>query len=305
MKTLLVVGASGFVGRHLALALLRDGYRVRCLARTPSRVEDLAKAGCEIVQGDICDARSVASAVATVDAVYLSIHTLSTQPASAAGQGFMDVERSGLETVVSACHTADVRRLIYVTFLGIAPDAPSAWVRGRWDAEQFLLNSGLDVTVLRPGQIVGVGGRGFDMMLANAKKPVALLMANARQRNRNIAVDDLIYYLVGVLEEPRAYGQCYDVGCDDVLTNDQMTDIAAEVLGRRHPVKLHIPMRLLRPLAPMIERRGKLPPGAITGIVDSLGTDAVGDPAPIRAILQRPPLAYREAVARALRPAAY
>lgn len=300
MKKTLVIGASGFVGKPVALALLAGGYEVGCLARSPAKVQDLARAGCESVQGDISDLASMQNALKAIDAAYISIHTLSPQPSAAAEQGFMDVERNGLENIVTACRTNGVRRLIYVTFLGISPDSPSAWVRGRWEAEQFLLKSGLDVTCIRPAQIVGVGGQGFNMMAANARKSVALTMAPGRQKMRNIALDDLVYYLVGVLDDPRAYGQCYDVGCDDILTNDQMMDVAADVLGRKHPAKLHIPPALLGTLSPLIERLSKLPKGAIKGIVDSLGTDAVGDPAPIRLILPRPPLSYRQAVEQAL-----
>jgi len=300
MKKILVIGASGFVGRRLAQALLEDGYEVRCLARNPAKVQDLATAGCEVVQGDISDLASMQRALESVEAVYVSIHTLSPQHSNTAGQGFMDVEMNGLQNIVVACQSNGVRRLIYVTFLGAAPDAPSEWIRGRWKAEQFLLQSGLDVTVIRPGQIVGVGGQGFNMMVSQAKKSTALVMGSGRQKFRNIALDDLVYYLVGVLNDARANGQCYDVGCDDVLTSEQMIDVAAEVLGRKHPKKIHLSRRFLRSLAPLIERVGKLPKGAITGLVDSLKTDSVGDPAPIRAILRRPPLPYRQAVERAL-----
>lgn len=300
MKKILVIGASGFVGKHLAQSLLAEGYEVRCLARNSAKVQDLAALGCEIVQGDISDPASIQRALDSVQAAYISIHTLSPQRSATAGQGFMDVEMNGLGNIVAACRTHGVSRLIYVTFLGVAPNAPSEWIRGRWKAEQFLLQSGLDVTAIRPGQIVGVGGQGFNMMMSQAKKSTAFVMGSGQQKFRNIALDDLIYYLVGVLNDPRAYGQCYDVGCDDVLTSDQMIDVAAEVLGRKHPKKIHLSRAFLRSLAPLIERVGKLPHGAMRGLVDSLKTDSVGDPTPIRAILPRPPLSYRQAVERAL-----
>ena len=300
MKKILVIGASGFVGGRLARSLLAEGHSIRCLARNPARVQNLATRGAEIVQGDVSDLASIRRAVEAVEAVYVSIHTLSPQPASTSRQDFMDVEMDGLENIVTACRAHGVGRLIYVTFLGIAPDAPSAWVRGRWKAEQFLLGSGLDVTVIRPGQIVGVGGQGFNMMVSQAKKRVAITLGSGRQRWRNIALDDLVYYLVGVLDEPLANGQCYDVGCDDVLTADQMIDIAADVLGRPHPIKMHISGKLLGAVAPLIERSSKFPRGSIKGIVDSLDMDAIGDPTAIRAILPRPPLSYRQAVERAL-----
>ncbi len=121
-----------------------------------------------------------------------------------------------------------------------------------------------------------------------------------QQKMRSIAVDDLIYYLVSVRNDPCAYQQCFDVGNDDVLTNSQMIDAAAEVLGRRHPTKLKISPTLLGALAPLIERVGKLPRGAIKGLVDSLEGDASGDPMPIRSILPRPLLSFRQAAERAL-----
>ncbi len=162
------------------------------------------------------------------------------------------------------------------------------------------LKSGLDVTVIRPGQIVGIGGFGFNTMVSQAKRPVSInLFGNGRQRMRNIAIDDIVYYLVGVLDDPHAYGQCYDVGCDDVLTNNQMIDIAADVLGRRHPMKIDLPSTILGSLAPLVERAAKMPKGSLKGIMDSVKTDSIGDPMPIRAILPRRPLPYREAVERA------
>jgi len=300
MKKILVIGASGFVGSHVARALLADGYAVRCLARNPARVEDLASIGCEIVQGDISDLASMRHALESVQAAYISIHTISPQHANTAGQDFMDVEMNGLQNLVTACQTHSVRRLIYVTFLGVAPDSPSAWVRGRWKAEQFLLNCGLDVTVIRPGQIVGVGGQGFNMMVAQAKRPVAPVLGSGRSKMRNIALDDLVYYLVGVLNDLRANGQCYDVGCDDILTNNQMIDVVADLLGRPHPIKVHLPLMLLGSFAPLIERMSKFPRGSVKGLLDGIQIDLIGDPTPIRAILPRPPLSYRQAVERAL-----
>lgn len=302
MKKILVIGASGFVGKHLAYALLAEGYAVRCSARTVAKVQDLATAGCEIVQGDMTNPEAMRRAFTSVEAAYISVHTLVPQKPDSAGQDFMDLELNGLQNIVTACRTNGVRRLIYVTFLGAAPDAPSAWIRGRWKAEQFLLNSGLDVTIIRPGMIVGVGGQGFNMMVSRAKQSRALVLGSGQQKFRTIALADLGYYLVGVLKDTRAYGQAYDVGSDDVLSGDQIIDRTAEVLGRGHPKKIHIllPKWLPGVFAPLIERITKLPKGALTGFLDSMKTDSIGDPMPIRSILTKPPLSYQQSVEDAL-----
>jgi uncharacterized protein YbjT (DUF2867 family) len=301
MKRILVLGASGFAGGHLAEGLLAAGYAVRCLVRDPARIGRLDASRFEIVQGDISDPASLERALDGVEAVYVAIHTLTPQPGGG-GQGFMDVETLGMRDLVAACRTKGVRRLIYITFLGISPDSPSAWVSGRWAIEQELRASGLDVTMLRPGQVVGVGGRGFDTMVSHARTSLAFGMGVGRRLSRNIAVDDLVYYLIGVLAEPRAYGQCFDVGSDEVLTYDQMIDTAADVLGRPHPIKIYIPKGLLIPLAPLIERLTGFPRGAVKSYFVVMDADAIGDPAPIRAILPRPLLTYRQAVEKALQP---
>ena len=142
MRKILVIGASGFVGGHVARALLASGHEVRCLARQPAKVQDLATAGCEVVAGDISDLASLEQALESVGAVYILFHTLAPQHASTAGQGFMDIEMKGLQNIVAACRPHGVRRLIYVTSLGITPDGPGEWVRGRWETEQYLLKSG-------------------------------------------------------------------------------------------------------------------------------------------------------------------
>jgi len=260
----------------------------------------LAAADCEIVRGDIADLASMQRAMESIQAVYISIHTLSPQQTNGARPRFMDIEKNGLQNVVTACRSHGVHRAVYVTSLGIAPDAPSEWLRERWQTERLLLNSDVDATVIRPGNIVGVGGRGFDTIMSQAKRRIAITLSGNRPKMRTIALDDLIYYLGGVLDDPRASQQCYDVGNDDVLAVNQMIDIVAEILGRGHPVKIQVPHALLGTFAPLIERISKLPTGAMEGFVDSLKPDPVDDPMPIRAILPRPLLSFRQAAERAL-----
>lgn len=301
MKTVLIIGASGFVGGHLARALLAQGYAIRCLARSPERLQSLADAGCEVVPGDISDAASVQRAANGVEAVYISIHTLSPQPGSGSGGArFMEVEKTGVQNVIAACRSCGVARVVYVTSLGMSPDARSEWLRERWHAEQLLLASGLDATVIRPGFIMGVGGRGFDTVVSSAKQRLTLTLSGNSPRMRCIALDDLMYYLVGVLDEPRAFGQAFDVGNDDVLSSNGRINRTADFLGRRRPAKIRVPMALLGALAPLIERVAKLPPGALKGFVDGLKADGIGDPLPIRAILPRPLLSFQQALERAL-----
>lgn len=301
-RPVLVIGASGLVGRRLTSALLARGHAVRCFARNPASVEDLAKAGCDIRQGDITDRVAVESAVDSVQAVYVTIHTLSPQPGASRGVRFMDIERQGLENVLSGCWAEGVRRIVYVTSLGISPDVRSEWLRERWQIEQQLLESGLDTTVIRPGHIVGVGGRGFDTMLGDAKRRFALTLGGDRPKMRTIGIEDVIYYLIAVLDDVRTFHKRFDVGNDEVLSTNELIDGIADVIGRRRPAKVQLPLSALRGLAPIIDRIGHLPEGAMRGLLDSLDVDLVGDPRPLQDILPRRLLSFSEAVLQAVDP---
>lgn len=299
-QPLLVIGASGLVGRGLVQKLLTQGRQVRCLARDPARVADLAASGCEIERGDIVDPAAVQRAMAGVGAVLVTIHTLSRQPGGGKQVRFMDIEGRGIDNVIAAARAADCRRVIYVTSLGIAPDAPGEWLRERWGIEQRLLDSGLDATVIRPGHIVGIGGQGFDTVLAQARRRIAVTMVGDWPLFRTIALDDLVDDILGVLEEPRAYGRRLDVGSDDVLSLNRMIDIVSDVLGRSPPAKLRIPRMLLRATGAVVGRMAGMPQGAFAGFVEALAADSIGDPGPIRSVLPRARLGFRDSVLRAL-----
>lgn len=129
----------------------------------------------------------------------------------------------------------------------------------------------------------------------------AIVLGDGTQKFRTIAVDDLTYYLAGVLDDPRSFGHHYGVGSDDVMTTGQTMDVAAHHLGRRRPVKIHVPSHLLGLAAPLVERVSGIPRGAMKGLADSTQVDMIGDPRSVRAILQRTPRSYRQAVVDALR----
>lgn len=210
----------------------------------------------------------------------------------------MDVEARGLRQVSEACTELGVRRVLYVTSIGVAEHAASSWLRGRWLTEQALFDSGLDVTVVRPGMIVGRGGDGFGIVARAATKPFAVAIAGPRQKFRTVAVDDLARDIVDLVDAPDAYGRSFEVGSDDVLTMQEMVKITATSLGRRPGVLLHIPAGMMQRLAPLAERIARVPRGAISGFVgDGPQADMIGDPTPLRTVLGRTDRPFREAIA--------
>ncbi len=296
---ILVIGATGFVGRHLSVGLLERAIPVRALVRDQARARALLPAAVELSVGDMTEPPTLDAALRDVRAVYVTVQTI-TRAQHGKARDFAEAELRGLEEVVAACRRAGVRRVIAVGLIGTRPDAANAWVRARARGERLLFGSGLDVTVIRPGVVVGRGSVGFDGVLAAARRRVAPIRGSGRQLWRPIGIDDLIAYLVGVLDQPAAYGRAFDVGTDEVVSYDSLVDATADVLGRAHPRKVHVPLRALRPLARVLEIVGRLPAGGLRAGLDHLGDDLVGDPRPIRALLPRPLLPLRAAVERSI-----
>jgi nucleoside-diphosphate-sugar epimerase len=300
MKTVLILGASGFVGEHLTRALLAEGYAIRCLTRDAKNLTELADEGCEIIEGDISDFVAVQQAVESCDAVYISIHTLSPQPSAGDHPHFMDIEMRGIKNVITACQLRNVSRVVYLTSLGIGPDEKSEWLSERWKAEELLLSSGLDATVVHPGIIIGMAGRGFNTVVTQSRRRIAVTMAGEHPKMRGIAIDDLVYYLVGMLEDTRTFNKRYDVGNEEVLSMNEMIDILAEMNDKRPPIKIQIPEGVLNVFAPFLGKIAKFPQGAVRGFIDALEVDSIGDPLPIRTLLPRRLMSFREAAKRAM-----
>lgn len=146
--------------------------------------------------------------------------------------------------------------------------------------------------------IVGRGGSGFGVIVNGATKRIALAISGPKQKFRTISVDDLAADLVDLMELPEAAGEIFEVGSDDVLTMKEMVAIAATSINRKPASLVHIPGGLIRLLAPIIERIGKVPPGAISGFVgEGPQGDMIGSPSAVRRVLGRSDRPFAQSIA--------
>lgn len=170
----LVSGATGFFGGHLVMALQAQGFHVRALARKTSDVTNLTALGVEIVYGDLSDAESLQKAAAGQRYVF---HTAGKVSDWGERHEFFAANEGGTARVIEACKRAGVERLVYIsslTVLGLphdgrtvdettpyGVDANDAYSASKIAGERLALaahsQSGLSVTVVRPGVIWGPG----------------------------------------------------------------------------------------------------------------------------------------------------
>jgi uncharacterized protein YbjT (DUF2867 family) len=230
----LVAGASGFIGRRLCPALIEAGHEVQAMTRRPESYEG----GGTAVYGDVHDPTTLQGALTGCQGAYYLVHSLDSP----------DFERKDADAAwafAEAAAAAGLQRIVYLGGLGDDADDLSAHLRSRRGVEQLLGSAGVPVTTLRAGIIVGHGGISWELTRQLVEHLPAMITPRwVRTRTQPIAIDDVVRYLVGVLELPEAADRAYDIGGPEVLEYVTMMRRVAQIQGRRFLV---MPVPLLTP----------------------------------------------------------
>ena len=229
-KTIVIAGASGFVGRALGRALhAAGGARVVGLSRSPHSPGDGFD---EWRAADLFSLRDAERALeGAAVAVYL-VHSM--MPSAALSQGrFEDLDLICADNFARAAQKAGVSRILYLG--GLVPDGSlelSAHLASRLEVERALGGYGVPVTTLRAGLVVGPGGSSFDMLLKLVERLPAMICPSwTATRTQPIALVDVVALLAYAVEHPATAGKIYDVGGPEVMTYREMMRTTAEVLG--------------------------------------------------------------------------
>lgn len=212
--TVLVTGATGYIGGRLVPRLLEEGRPVRVFVRSRGRALSRPWASqVEIVVGDVLDPKAVADALEGVDSAYYLIHSLSSGP------GFRQLDIKAARIFSQAARQAGVRHIVYLGALGDPEAGLSAHLRSRQECGLALRESGVPVTELRAGVIIGSGSLSFEMIRHLAERlPVMVCPKWIYSRIQPIAIYDLLEYLAAVLEVPECTGLIIEVGGRDATT---------------------------------------------------------------------------------------
>ena len=230
----LVTGATGFVGGHLVPPLRDAGHDVVALVRDPDRYD--APDGVTVVGGDLLDPETLSPAFEGVDAAYYLVHSMQS------GGDFEDRDRRAARNFVDAADDAGVDRVVYLGGLGEERDRLSEHLRSRREVEHLLEEGEFELTTLRAAIIVGAGSASFRMVYQLVKQlPVMVTPKWVSTPCQPIAIDDVVAYLVGVLDVPETAGGTYEIGGPEVMTYQSMLRRTAAALGRR-PLILPVPL---------------------------------------------------------------
>ena len=236
MFKLLVLGATGFVGSSVCEKLVeRSGgadSRIRVATRQRTRARHLQLLPTvEIDVGDVHDDATLALMLRDTDAVINLVAVLHGSEAE-----FERVHVRLPQRLATACARAGVRRLIHVSALGVAVDAPSRYLRSKARGEAALRAAGLDLTVLRPSVIFGERDR-FMNVFATLQSVFPLMpLAGASARFQPVWVDDVACAIARCLDTPATIGQTIECVGPRVSTLRELVELAGRWSGSRRPV---------------------------------------------------------------------
>ncbi len=308
--SIVIAGATGFVGHAVARALAQRAERPEIVGLTRGRT-DADGAWDRLVTCDLFSLKDVETAVAGARCVVYLVHSM--LPSARLVQGsFADLDLICADNVGRAAARAGVEQIVYLG--GLIPEDRelSAHLASRREVEAALGAHGVPVTTLRAGMVIGPGGSSFEIVKRLVERLPAMLLPRWTE-HRCQAIDlataaSLIEFVVG---RRAAYGQTYDIGGPDAPRYRDMIATMGELLDKRRPA-LGVPF-----LTPHLSRLWvsvvtRAPAALVAPLIESLHHDMVCRDRRLQDEAGLPGKTFREAARIALesetrtaRPAAY
>ena len=290
--TVLVTGATGYIGGRLVPRLVSRGHDVVCLARRPEAlstrpwIDDVT-----VVRGDLLDPGSLQGAFVGVDVAYYLVHSMGETG------DFREAEETAAHNFRVAAERAGIGRIVYLG--GLGDGELSKHLASRQAVGEILAAGSIPVTELRAAVIVGSGSLSFEMLRCLTEVlPVMTTPRWVRTRCQPIAIEDVLDIL-----EKSADSEVpgvVEIGGPDVLTYEQMMRIYAREAGLRP--RLIIPVPVLSPgLSSLwIGLVTPLPAAKARPLVSSLRNEVTVEGDRHLELLGRAPIPFAEAVRRSL-----
>jgi len=242
--SVVVTGATGYIGGRLAPRLLEAGHAIRCLVRTPGKLADRPWASnphVEIRAEDLSDEDALVESLRGAWAAYYLIHSMSSAKGEYATRDQILAER-----FARAAERAGLDRIIYLGGLGEIGEDLSQHLRSRREVEQALATGKTPVTVLRAAMIIGSGSASFEILRYLVERlPVMVTPRWVRTECQPIAIRNVLHYLTECLDTPETTGRTLDIGGADIVTYHQLMRQMQQ--ARALPKRLVVPVPVLTP----------------------------------------------------------
>jgi NADH dehydrogenase len=235
ITTVCVLGGSGFVGRHVCHALAAEGYRVRVATRDRERAKEhlILLPTAEVAVVDVHEPAQLAGFVSGADAL---INLVGVLHDGRSERGFRAAHVDLARKAVAACRERGVRRLLHMSSLGAGPDAPSAYLRTKGEAEAIVRDAGLASTIFRPSVIFGPDDNFLNLFAQALKLFPVMPLGSPDARFQPVFVEDVAAAFVRGLADLASHGKRYDLCGPRIYTLRELVEFTAATTGRRRPI---------------------------------------------------------------------
>ncbi|MDR9433716.1 MAG: complex I NDUFA9 subunit family protein [Spiribacter sp.] len=233
-----ILGGSGFVGRQIANRLANTDIKIKVLTRHRERNRHLLPIpNLELIEANIHNPDALREHLEGVDALINLVAVLNEE--NKPGRRFDDVHVKLVEHLVSACRDSGVKRLLHMSSLGAAPDAPSRYQQTKGEGERIALAAGGDdfaVTVFKPSVVFGPSDGFLNTFASVLQKTPMMPLPTPNARFQPVYVDDVAKAFEQSLEERNTFAQTYELGGPTTYTLETLVRYVAQLLGLRRVI---------------------------------------------------------------------
>jgi uncharacterized protein YbjT (DUF2867 family) len=298
-----VVGGTGFIGSAVVRELRDRDQQVAVISRSADKVaRTFPGLGVTAREVELKDAARLPGALEGSDGVVMAV-AFDNYPMESPGKGrtFEEVDQKGAEAVSAVGHQAGIRRLVYMSGAGAAPDSRYHWFVAKWKAEEAVRNSGVPFTILRPSWVYGPGDSSLNRILGFGRflPFIPVIGDGSKQMLQPLFIDDVARAVADSLEKSEAENQVIEVGGPDVLPMDDVVKTALDVSEKRRLI-MHQPKGLVK-MAASVARLLPGPPLTPEG-VEFAAMPATVDNSALYSLLGFKPRPLREGLETYLAP---
>jgi uncharacterized protein YbjT (DUF2867 family) len=269
---ILVTGASGYLGSHIAKRLVERGRPVRALVRSRTWAEAegrLDRLPVEWAEGDVTKPETLPAAVYGADAV---VHTVAIA-IEKSGRSYEAVNYRGTVNIVDAARAAGVGRFVNICQLGADARLPYRFLASKGRAQDYVAASGLSWTAFRPSTIWGPEDEFANTFarLAPLSPFIFPIVGDGRATFQPVWVEDVATAVAAALDDASTAGEDLDLGGPEVLTLAEIERRTLEAIGARR-LLIPTPIPVLRLIVWLMSVALPAPP-VTTSLLDLLGVD--------------------------------